>query len=134
MKLWIAILLLLPTLAFSQSYKDGIVVIQFSADFVQANEIDISKLEGADMLRLYLTQHPKIFKKENINFNVEGTHYDYFFHFFYESFYLKKDDEHLEKLKHFLNILFILHTDKTKSELDMLYEIYILLNESLTVK
>ena len=53
MKLWIAILLLLPTLAFSQSYKDGIVVIQFSADFVQANEIDISKLEGADMLRLY---------------------------------------------------------------------------------
>jgi len=74
------------------------------------------------------------FKKENINFNVEGTHYDYFFHFFYESFYHKKNDEHLEKLKHFLNILFILHTDKTKSELDMLYEIYILLNESLTVK
>jgi len=68
MKLWIAILLLLPTLAFSQSYKDGIVVIQFSADFVQANEIDISKLEGADMLRLYLTEHPKIFKKENIKY------------------------------------------------------------------
>ena len=39
-----------------------------------------------------------------------------------------------EKLKNFINILFILHTDKTKSELDMLYEIYILLNESLTVK
>ena len=60
------------------------------------------------------------FKKENINFNTKGTHYDYF--------------EHLEKLKNFINILFILHTQKTKSELDMLYEIYILLNESLTVK
>tara|TARA_B110000977_G_scaffold177882_1_gene234889 strand:- start:14787 stop:15266 length:480 start_codon:yes stop_codon:yes gene_type:complete len=74
------------------------------------------------------------FKKENINFNTKGTHYDYFFHFFYESFYLKKNDEHLEKLKNFINILFILHTQKTKSELDMLYEIYILLNDSLTVK
>ena len=61
------------------------------------------------------------FKKENINFNTKGTHYDYFFNFFYESFYLKKNDEHLEKLKNFINILFILHTDKTKSELDMLF-------------
>tara|TARA_Y100001937_G_scaffold125115_1_gene191226 strand:+ start:516 stop:854 length:339 start_codon:yes stop_codon:yes gene_type:complete len=68
MKLWITILLLIPTLAFSQSYKDGLVVIQFSADFVKANEIDISKLEGADMLRLYYTQHPKIFQKENIKY------------------------------------------------------------------
>ena len=74
------------------------------------------------------------FKKENILFNKEGTHQDYFYHFFCESFYNKKNDEHLEKLKHFLSRLFILHTTKTKSELDMLYEIYILLNESLTVK
>jgi len=74
------------------------------------------------------------FKKENIIFNTEGTHYDYFFHFFYESFYNKKNDEHLEKLRYFLTILFILHTSKTKSELDMLYEVYVLLNESLTVK
>jgi len=74
------------------------------------------------------------FKKENILFKKEGTHLDYFYHFFYESFYHKKNDEHLEKLKYFLTTLFILHTSKTKSELDMLYEIYILLNESLTVK
>ena len=68
MKLRLTILLLIPTLAFSQSYKDGIVVIQFSADFVKANEVDISGLDGADKLRLYYTQHPKIFEKENIKY------------------------------------------------------------------
>ena len=68
MRLWLIILLLIPTLSFAQSYKDGIVVVQYSADFVKANEIDISKLEGADLLRLALSEHPKIFDKEKIKF------------------------------------------------------------------
>ena len=68
MKPWIVILFLIPSLTFAQSYKDGIVVIQYSADFVKANEIDISKLEGADLLRLAMTDHPKIFEKEEIKY------------------------------------------------------------------
>ncbi len=68
MRLWIIILFLIPTLTFAQSYKDGIVVIQYSADFVKANEIDISKLEGADLLRLAMQEHTKIFEKEQIKF------------------------------------------------------------------
>jgi len=68
MKLWIVILFLIPTLTFAQSFKDGIVVVQYSADFVKANEIDISKLEGADLIRMAMTDHPKIFEKENIKF------------------------------------------------------------------
>ncbi len=68
MKPWIVILFLIPSLAFSQSFKDGIVVVQYSADFVSANEIDTSKLKGADMIRLSLTEHPKIFEKEEIKF------------------------------------------------------------------
>tara|TARA_R100001463_G_scaffold42546_5_gene89081 strand:- start:867 stop:1205 length:339 start_codon:yes stop_codon:yes gene_type:complete len=68
MKLWIIILFLIPTLTFAQSYKDGLTVVQYSADFVKANEIDISKLEGADLLRLAMSEHPKIFEKEDIKF------------------------------------------------------------------
>tara|TARA_R100001463_G_scaffold11755_3_gene32776 strand:- start:1242 stop:1580 length:339 start_codon:yes stop_codon:yes gene_type:complete len=68
MRLWFLILFLIPTLTFAQSYKDGIVVVQYSANFVKANEIDISKLEGADLLRLALTDHPKVFEKEEIKF------------------------------------------------------------------
>ena len=76
----------------------------------------------------------KNFSKENIFFKKEGEHYEYFYNFFYESFYNNKNEEQLEKIKHFLNRLFRLYTEKTKSELDMLYEMYILLNDSLTVK
>jgi hypothetical protein len=68
MKLWIAILLLIPTLTFSQSYKDGLVVIQYSADFVKTHEVDIGELKEVEAIRLYLTQHPQVFKKEEIKY------------------------------------------------------------------
>jgi hypothetical protein len=68
MKLWLAILLLIPTLTFSQSYKDGLVVIQYSADFVKTHEVDIGELKEVELIRLYLTKHPKIFKKEEIKY------------------------------------------------------------------
>ena len=68
MKLWIAILLLIPTLTFSQSYKDGLVVVQYSADFVKAHEVDIGELKEVESIRLYLTKHPQIFKKEEIKY------------------------------------------------------------------
>lgn len=68
MKPWIVILFLIPSLTFAQSYKDGVVVIQFTADFVSGSEVNLDKLEGADQLRLFLTDHPKIFEKEKIKF------------------------------------------------------------------
>ena len=74
------------------------------------------------------------FIKENVQFKKEGPHYEYFFNFFYESFYANKHEEQREKIKEFLNHLFTLHSEKTKSELDMLYEMYVLLNESLTLE
>ena len=74
MRLWIVILFLIPTLTFAQSFKDGIVVVQYSADFVKANEIDISKLEGADLIRMAMTDHPKIFKKD---LQTNGYHYSW---------------------------------------------------------
>ena len=73
------------------------------------------------------------FRKENIIFKNEGKHKEYFFNFFYESFYNGKEEQ-VEKIKLFLNELFVLYTTKTKSELDMLLEMYNLLNDNLTVK
>ena len=67
MRLWIVILLLIPTIALSQC-KDGISVIQFSADFVKSNELVIDKIKNAELLSVYLTQHPEFFKKEKIKY------------------------------------------------------------------
>ena len=65
MRLWIVLFILFTSTLHAQ-YKDGIVVIQYTADFVKAAEVNLDKLEGADQIRLYLTDHPKLFKKNNI--------------------------------------------------------------------
>tara|TARA_R100001463_G_scaffold50547_1_gene100887 strand:+ start:6055 stop:6390 length:336 start_codon:yes stop_codon:yes gene_type:complete len=65
MRLWIILLMLLTSTVHAQ-YKDGIVVVQYSADFVKAAEVDLDDLEGADQYRFYLTDHPKLFSKDKI--------------------------------------------------------------------
>ncbi len=65
MRLWIVLFILFTSTLHAQ-YKDGIVVIQYTADFVKAAEVNLDKLEGADQIRLYLTDHPKLNKKNNI--------------------------------------------------------------------
>ena len=72
------------------------------------------------------------FKKENINFNEVGNHYEYFWNFFYESFYITKDEETIPKISMFFNRMFKLYIQKTKSELDLLSEMYSILNSNLT--
>tara|TARA_R100001198_G_C5122723_1_gene144703 strand:- start:29 stop:499 length:471 start_codon:yes stop_codon:yes gene_type:complete len=72
------------------------------------------------------------FKKENINFNEVGNHYEYFWNFFYESFYIAKEEETIPKISMFFNRMFKLYIQKTKSELDLLSEMYSILNSNLT--
>ena len=72
------------------------------------------------------------FKKENINFNEVGNHYEYFWNFFYESFYIAKEEETIPKISMFFNRMFKLYIQKTKSELDLLSEMYCILNSNLT--
>jgi len=73
------------------------------------------------------------FDKENIKFNYKGEHYNYFYHFFYEGFYNNEIDDKISKLKKFLVELFQLYKLKTESELDVLSEIYKILENNLTV-
>ena len=73
------------------------------------------------------------FKEENIMFNAEGDHYEYFWNFFYESYYTDKDKRDVQNINNYFLTLTNLHILKTKSELDMLSDIYILLDSNLTV-
>ena len=73
------------------------------------------------------------FSKENIHFEMRGEHYDYFWNFFTESFYKDNDKDSIEKMDIYLNKLFKLFIKKTKSELDVLADIYKILDKSLIV-
>lgn len=72
------------------------------------------------------------FKKENINFKNDGEHKEYLWNFFEDSFYKNEGDKNLEKIDFYLNKLFKLYLQKTKSELDILKDLYTLLDKSLT--
>ena len=73
MRLWILLLILFTSTVHAQ-YKDGIVVVQYSADFVKVAEVDLDNLEGADQYRFYLTDHPKLFQKDkNISVSISCT-------------------------------------------------------------
>ena len=72
------------------------------------------------------------FRKENVYFNREGEHYEYFWNLVYESFYIDKNKRESGELEKFFTLLFKLYILKSKSELDVLLELYNILDRNLT--
>ncbi len=71
------------------------------------------------------------FNNEKIYFKNRGNTYEYFWNFFLEAYYYTKVDDNLTRIKEYFNILFNFQHRKTRSELDMLLEIYKLLDQNL---
>lgn len=71
------------------------------------------------------------FSKENIHFKDKGYHYDYLWTFFNEAFYYNHLAGKPIKIKNYLDTLFNFKQRKSRSELDVLSEIYKMLNLSL---
>ena len=71
------------------------------------------------------------FKKENINFHLKGSHYDYFESFFDDVFYHQKEEKVRLSVGEFFTDLFNLNKTFTKSDLEMILMIYKVLNNSL---
>ena len=71
------------------------------------------------------------FSKEKIYFKERGNCYEYFWNFFLEAFYYTQLDGNITRIKEYFYILFHFEHKKTRSELDMLVEIYKLLDQNL---
>jgi hypothetical protein len=71
------------------------------------------------------------FSKENINFNVKGEHREYYEKFFMDLFYNAENKTISENIVNFFQELFDEEKIFTKSDLDMLTEIYKLLNKNI---
>ena len=61
----IFMMLIISQVAFSQ-YKDGISVVQFSADFVKENEISLKQFDDHNTYLFYLSKHSEHFTREEI--------------------------------------------------------------------
>jgi hypothetical protein len=75
----------------------------------------------------------KNFQKENIHFNEEGDHKKYMSTFLSEVFYNQKDVKVTSSVRKFFEILFDDDKPFTKSDLDMLTEIYKCFDKNVSV-
>jgi len=71
------------------------------------------------------------FNKEKIYFKERGQHYQYFWNFFLEAYYFVQLDNESNKISEYFYKLFDFKYRKSRSELDMLTEIYKLLEQNL---
>ncbi len=75
------------------------------------------------------------FKGENIIFGGLDDLKEYFYHFYNELFYQCDDkDEILNKLNNLANLSFDYNRNKTRSDMDLLLELYKLFDKSLNFK
>jgi hypothetical protein len=71
------------------------------------------------------------FEKEKIYIKSRGGHFDYFWNFFLEAYYYPKIDKRIIKITEYFSKLFDFKHKKTRSELDILTEVYKLLEQNL---
>lgn len=72
------------------------------------------------------------FKKENVNIKERGNHKDYFKSFFMDTFYNHPDKSIRESIPNFIFEVFDINKPFSKSDLDILTEIYKMLEKSVT--
>lgn len=73
------------------------------------------------------------FLKEGLSFSKKGEHFDYFKTFFNDIFYNQQEEKIKNSVDEFLDQLFDVNKPFTKSDLDMVYVIYKILDKSLKV-
>ncbi len=71
------------------------------------------------------------FSKEKIHFKERGNHMEHFLTFYLEAFYVEPIEDKIILINEYFNNLFNFTHRKSKSELDMLTEIYKLLDQNL---
>jgi hypothetical protein len=64
------------------------------------------------------------FQKENIPFKETGAHRNYFWAFFHEAFYQNEVEGKTNRIRDYYNKLFSFNYKKSRSELDLLTEVY----------
>ena len=73
----------------------------------------------------------KNFKKEEIHIKIEGDHKEYFKQFFLDSFYNQSQENVRISIPEFLNDIFNVQKPFSKSDLDILTELYKLIEKNM---
>lgn len=103
----------------------------YLGDEFKETKIDMSDVDIKNHFDWCWTRTLKIFEKEKIVLNTTGEHRDYIESFFMDTFYYPINNEVKENLPSFLKQTFRMSGNFTKSDLEILTEIYKLMEKSM---
>ena len=107
-----------------------IIMDTYLGDSISETEISLSNEDNLSHFEWCWTKVIENFRKENIIIKSDGDHKDYFQSFFMDTFYNQTESNLKQSIPKFLNEIFEIGITYSKSDLDLLTELYKLIEKN----
>tara|TARA_R110000868_G_scaffold30911_2_gene113766 strand:- start:32 stop:490 length:459 start_codon:yes stop_codon:yes gene_type:complete len=107
-----------------------IIMDTYLGDSTSETKISLSNEDNLSHFEWCWTKVIENFKKENIIIKSDGDHKDYFQSFFMDTFYNQTESNLKQSIPKFLNEIFEIGITYSKSDLDLLTELYKLIEKN----
>jgi len=107
-----------------------IIMDTYLGDSTSETKISLSNKDNLSHFEWCWTKVIENFKKENIIIKSDGEHKDYFQSFFIDTFYNQTESNLKKSIPKFLNEIFEIGITYSKSDLDLLTELYKLIEKN----
>ena len=107
-----------------------IIMDTYLGDSTSETKISLSNEDNVSHFEWCWTKVIENFRKENIIIKSDGEHKDYFQSFFMDTFYNQTESNLKQSIPKFLNEIFEIGITYSKSDLDLLTELYKLIEKN----
>ena len=107
-----------------------IIVDTYLGDDISVTKIILSDEDKTSHFEWCWKKMINDFRRENISIKYDGEHKEYFKSFYMETFYNQKENSVKESIPKFLKDIFDVHYIYSKSDLDLLTELYKLIEKN----
>jgi hypothetical protein len=107
-----------------------IIMDTYLGDSISETKISLSNEDNLSHFEWCWTKVIENFRKENIIIKSDGDHKDYFQSFFMDTFYNQTESNLKQSIPKFLNEIFEIGITYSKSDLDLLTELYKLIEKN----
>ena len=108
-----------------------IIVDTYLGDSNSETKINLSDEDKISHFDWCWKKMVKDFERENVNIKIKGDHKEYFQSFFMDSFYNQRENKIKESISRFLNEIFDTNMVYSKPDLDLLTELYKLMEKNM---
>ena len=110
---------------------NAIIVDTYLGDSSSETKINLSEDDKLSHFDWCWKKMVKDFERENVNIKFNGDHKEYFQSFFMDSFYNQRENRIRESISRFLNEIFDVNMVYSRPDLDLLTELYKLMEKNM---